>query len=124
MWTSLQAACQFAFAGHLRPCRCLREARCCRIATRAGPSRRLRAGMSIAFQAPKQGVRMTAKSSQSARRQDGRCVRRGGIAFEMILVLVVLLIATIGVVQFGVFLANAQQVALAARVGALEASQT
>jgi Flp pilus assembly protein TadG len=67
---------------------------------------------------------MTAKSSQSARRCDGRCVRRGGIAFEMILVLVTLLIATIGVVQFGVFLANAQQVALAARVGVLEASQT
>jgi hypothetical protein len=50
--------------------------------------------------------------------------RRGAIAFEMILVLVVLLIVTIGVVQFGVFLSNAQQVALAARVGALEASQT
>lgn len=49
--------------------------------------------------------------------------RRGGIALEMILVLVVLLVATIGIVQFGVFLANAQQVALAARVGALEASQ-
>jgi Flp pilus assembly protein TadG len=53
-----------------------------------------------------------------------RHARRGGIVVEMILVLVVLLIATIGVVQFGLFLANAQQVALAARVGALEASQT
>jgi Flp pilus assembly protein TadG len=42
----------------------------------------------------------------------------------MNLVLVVLLVVTIGVVQFGIFLANAQQVALAARVGALEASQT
>ncbi len=53
-----------------------------------------------------------------------RHLRRGGIAFEMILVLVVLLVVTIGVVQFGIFLSNAQQVALAARVGGLEASQT
>ena len=50
--------------------------------------------------------------------------RRGGVVLEMILVLAVLLVAMIGVVQFGIFLANAQQVALAARVGALEASQT
>lgn len=53
-----------------------------------------------------------------------RCRRRGGIAFEMIMVLVVLIIVTVGIVQFGVFLANAEQVAMAARVGALEASQT
>jgi Flp pilus assembly protein TadG len=63
---------------------------------------------------------MTAQPSRSARRPP----RRGGIAFEMILVLVVLLIVTIGIVQFGTLLASAQQVALAARVGALEASQT
>ena len=50
--------------------------------------------------------------------------RRGGIAFEMILVLVVIIIVTVGVIQFGVFLANAEQVAMAARVGGLEASQT
>ena len=50
--------------------------------------------------------------------------RRGGIVVEMILVLIVLVIVTIGIVQFGLFLANAQQVSLAARVGALEASQT
>jgi len=50
--------------------------------------------------------------------------RRGGIAFEMVMVLVVLIIVTVGIVQFGVFLANAEQVAMAARVGALEASQT
>jgi hypothetical protein len=42
----------------------------------------------------------------------------------MIMVLVVLIIVTVGIVQFGVFLANAEQVAMAARVGALEASQT
>src|SRR5262245_24104241 len=53
-----------------------------------------------------------------------RQLRRGGIAFEMIMVLVVLIIVTVGIVQFGVFLANAEQVAMAARVGALEASQT
>jgi hypothetical protein len=50
--------------------------------------------------------------------------RRGSIAFEMIMVLVVIIIVTVGIVQFGVFLANAEQVAMAARVGALEASQT
>lgn len=50
--------------------------------------------------------------------------RRGGIVVEMILVLVVLLVVTIGVVQFGEFLAQSEQVALAARVGGLEASQT
>ena len=53
-----------------------------------------------------------------------RSQRRGGIAFEMIMVLVVLIIVTVGIVQFGVFMANAEQVALAARVGGLEASQT
>lgn len=53
-----------------------------------------------------------------------RTNRHGAVVVEMILVLVVLLVATIGLVQFGVFLANAQQVALAARVGALKASQT
>jgi hypothetical protein len=42
----------------------------------------------------------------------------------MILVVVVLTIATLGIVQFGVFFANGQQVALAARAGGLEASQT
>lgn len=49
---------------------------------------------------------------------------RGSLTVEMILVVVVLAIATVGIVQFGVFFANAQEVALAARVGALEASQT
>jgi hypothetical protein len=42
----------------------------------------------------------------------------------MIMVLVVLIIVTVGIVQFGVFMANAEQVAMAARVGGLEASQT
>ena len=42
----------------------------------------------------------------------------------MILVVVVLATVTVGIVQFGVFFANAQEVAFAARMGALEASQT
>jgi Flp pilus assembly protein TadG len=50
--------------------------------------------------------------------------RRGSLTVEMIIVVVVLLIVTVGIVQFGVFFANAQEVAFAARVGALEASQT
>ena len=58
------------------------------------------------------------------RREGTSSKRRGGIAFEMIMVLVVLIIVTVGIVQFGVFMANAEQVAMAARVGALEASQT
>lgn len=53
-----------------------------------------------------------------------RVRRHGSLTVEMILVVVVLAVATVGIVQFGVFFANAQQVALAARVGALEASQT
>jgi hypothetical protein len=60
----------------------------------------------------------------SVRHVPPRRPRRGGIAFEMIMVLVVIIIVTVGIVQFGVFLANAEQVAMAARVGALEASQT
>jgi Flp pilus assembly protein TadG len=42
----------------------------------------------------------------------------------MLLVVVVLAVVTVGIVQFGVFFANAQMVAMAARVGGLEASQT
>ena len=66
---------------------------------------------------------MTAHRFRSAPRR-GRRLRRGGLTVEMILVVVVLAIVTVAIVQFGVFYANAQQVALAARVGALEASQT
>ena len=40
------------------------------------------------------------------------------------MIVTVLAIVTVGVVQFGVFFANADMVALAARVGAEEASQT
>ena len=43
---------------------------------------------------------------------------------ELILVLPILVILVLAVVQFGLFFANMQQVALAARVGAEEASQT
>jgi Flp pilus assembly protein TadG len=53
-----------------------------------------------------------------------RTHRRGGVVVEMIFVLLVLIAVTIGVIYFGVFYANAEQVALAARLGALEASQT
>lgn len=53
-----------------------------------------------------------------------RSARRGSLTVEMVLVVIVLAIVTVGIVQFGVFFSNAQVVALAARVGALEASQT
>jgi hypothetical protein len=61
-------------------------------------------------------------------RRNGPCgrarpQRRGSLTVEMLMVVVVLAIITVAVVQFGVFFANAQEVALAARVGGLEASQ-
>jgi len=65
---------------------------------------------------------MLAATAKRRRTRYGR--RRGSLTVEMLMVLVVLLLVTIGVAQFGVFFANAQEVALAARVGGLEASQT
>jgi hypothetical protein len=52
------------------------------------------------------------------------CPRRGSLTVEMVGVVTVLAIVTLGVAQFGVFFANADVVAFAARVGAEEASQT
>jgi hypothetical protein len=51
------------------------------------------------------------------------CHRRGVAAFELILVLPVLLLITIGLIEFGLMFANLQQVALASRVGAERASE-
>ena len=68
---------------------------------------------------------MTLDDSNLRRKGSPRSTRRrGSLTVEMIMVVVVLLIVTVGIVQFGVFFANAQEVAFAARVGALEASQT
>ncbi len=50
--------------------------------------------------------------------------RPGSMSVEMIGVLVALLVLTIGIVQFGIFLGNAQIVAFAAKVAGEEASQT
>jgi Flp pilus assembly protein TadG len=50
--------------------------------------------------------------------------RRGSLTIELIMVLVVLVIVTVAIVQFGVFFANSDEFSLAARVGAEEASQT
>jgi hypothetical protein len=49
---------------------------------------------------------------------------RGSLTIEMVGVVTILAIVTLGVAQFGVFFANADVVALAARVGAEEASQS
>jgi hypothetical protein len=54
----------------------------------------------------------------------GPTIRRGSAVLEMVIVLPVLLLAGIGIMSFGLFFANKQQLALAARVGAEEASQT
>src|SRR5262245_25886696 len=58
-----------------------------------------------------------------APRQRHQRSRRGSLTVEMILVLVVLLLVTIGLIHFGVFFANSDEFSLAARVGAEEASQ-
>ncbi len=59
------------------------------------------------------------------RRASGRRGRRrGGIILELILVLPIFLILLFAAVQFGFYFARMQQVAMASRVGALEASQT
>jgi hypothetical protein len=51
--------------------------------------------------------------------------RRGGIGtFELLLALPILLLVLLGVIQFGIFFVNIQQVSLASRAGAEEASQT
>jgi TadE-like protein len=50
--------------------------------------------------------------------------RRATVVLEFMVVLPILVIVLVGTVQFGVFYANMQQVALATRVGAEEASQT
>ena len=48
---------------------------------------------------------------------------RGAATLELILVLPVLLLITIGLIEFGVMFANLQQVALASRVGTERASE-
>ena len=50
--------------------------------------------------------------------------RRATVVLEFVLVLPILVFVLVGTVLFGVFYANMQQVSLAARVGAVEASQT
>jgi hypothetical protein len=50
--------------------------------------------------------------------------RRAAIVLELVLTLPILLILVLALVQFGLFYANMQHVALASRVGAEEASQT
>ena len=50
--------------------------------------------------------------------------RRGSEIVELVIILPVLILIGLGIVSFGIFYSNRQQVALAARVGAEEASQT
>lgn len=50
--------------------------------------------------------------------------RRGAVTVELILGLPILLIGVFAIVEFGMFFARLEQVALACRVGAEEASQT
>jgi len=66
-----------------------------------------------------------AATPSTIRRPAGRSARRRAtVVLEFVVVLPIMVIALVGIVRFGVFYANMQQVALAARVGAEEASQT
>ena len=73
------------------------------------------------MQTPSRYARDPRRFRPLARPGVSRC---GALVLELVVVLPILLILLLGVVQFGVFFANMQQVALASRVGALEASQT
>ena len=70
----------------------------------------------------------TIRQSCPLRFRLGRCrrhnVRPGAVLVEFILAFPVLLIALLAVIEFGLVQLNLQQVALASRVGAEEASQT
>lgn len=69
----------------------------------------------------------TRRQADSRRREAGmqppQC-RRGGVTLELILNLPIWIIFLLALIQFGQLLSNAQQVALASRVGAEEASET
>ncbi len=58
------------------------------------------------------------------RQKLGRGSRQGAVVLELILTLPIWLIALLAIIQFGEVYANRQQVALASRVGAEEASET
>ena len=62
---------------------------------------------------------------KAARRRYPRPQKRdGSVTLEFLLVLPILLIVLLAAIEFGMFFANIQQVALACRVGAEAASQT
>ncbi len=63
--------------------------------------------------------RSTRTGSRANRRR-----ARGAVTLELILTLPIWLILLLGLIEFGLILTHQQQVALAARVGAEEASQT
>jgi Flp pilus assembly protein TadG len=64
------------------------------------------------------------RGEPGGRAQQERKTRRGAVVLELILALPILVLLILAIVQFGVFHARMQQVALACRVGAEEASQT
>jgi len=64
------------------------------------------------------------RRSRARARDAGRRGRRGRIILELVLVLPIFLMLMLAIMQFGFYFARTQQIALAARVGAEEASQT
>jgi Flp pilus assembly protein TadG len=65
-----------------------------------------------------------AKLTAHTRNQRGSRRCRGAITLELLIMLPVWLIVMLAIVQFGLLIGNRQQVALASRVGAEEASRT
>lgn len=68
-------------------------------------------------------TRTSSRATRTSSRTKSRRAR-GAVTLELILTLPIWLILLLGLVEFGLILTNQQQVALAARVGAEEASQT
>jgi len=67
---------------------------------------------------------VASRRAAPGRHARARRARRGSEILELVIVLPVLIFIGLGIVSFGVFYSNRQQVALASRVGAEEASET
>lgn len=68
--------------------------------------------------------RISTRSPNNCRRRRGRQRCGGAIILEMVLALPILLLLLLVTIQFGAYFINMQQLALACRVGAEEASET
>ena len=67
---------------------------------------------------------MSGGGSPIPRRSCGRSRRTGAVVLQFVVVMFVLLLMLLGTIEIAVLLTNTQQLGLATRVGAIEASQT